>query len=171
MTAPLTAGVAPGVDIYFCGICGTTVAIPGLCGDCQARLDAKAAAEHAAQTRALAGDPIAEAIRAHLDTLTGAELRVAEHRAQIRTGNAGRCAMDIKRLVDLGTLTQSSLDAAGDELEAARLVLGLVHEAQQIDLQRQREAEAAALAEECRDCGPEGATGPVCDDCGQDAGL
>ncbi|WBB94255.1 hypothetical protein [Verrucosispora sp. WMMC514] len=147
---------------YHCVVCGTDMAVPGCCDACQANMDAEAAARHAAATRALAGDPIAEAIRAHLATLTATDLRAAEHRAQIRTGNAERGAMDTKRLVDLGTLPQASLDAASDEVEAARLTLRLVHEAQQAELQRQREEETPL---ECALCGPAGSDGPPCDEC------
>ncbi|MEV0214239.1 hypothetical protein [Micromonospora sp. NPDC050695] len=160
---------APQPD-YFCMVCGVVLgspvlAKPGLCPFCQQEMDERAAAEHAAQTRALAGDPIAEALRAYLDTLPSSDLRIAEHRAQIRVGNAGRGIDHIKRLVDLGTLPQSSYDAAGDELEAARLFLGLVHEAQQVALRRDQEAEAAALAMECSGCESAQATGPLCDEC------
>lgn len=77
--------------------------------------------------------------------------------------------MNTKRRVDTGIYPQSSLDAAGDEMEAARLVLGLVHERQQLNLHLAREAEAAFLAEECPFCGPEGATGPGCGDCPEGA--
>lgn len=119
---------------FWCGICGTPTSTPGLCADCQQELDDKAAAEHAAQTRALAGDLIASAVRAHLTTLSDADLRAAEHRAQIRIANASRGAVHTKRLVDLGTLPQSSYLAAQDEVEAARLFCGLVHETQQINL-------------------------------------
>ncbi|MBM0235905.1 hypothetical protein JNW88_00185 [Micromonospora sp. ATA32] len=133
MSAPSATAANPATD-YSCGICGATIGKPGFCAMCQQELDDKAAAESAAQTRALAGDPIATALRAHLATLSDADLRVAEHRAQIRIANAGRGLDRIKRLVDLGTLLQSSYLAAQDELEAARLFCGLVHETQQINL-------------------------------------
>jgi hypothetical protein len=119
---------------YRCVICGTAIGKPGLCAMCQQELDDRAAAENAAQTRALAGDLIAVALRAYLATLSDADLRVAEHRAQVRIANAGRGLDHTKRLIDLGTYGQSSYEAARDELEAARLFCGLVHEAQQISI-------------------------------------
>ncbi|MFF0821180.1 hypothetical protein ACFYUR_12415 [Micromonospora haikouensis] len=168
MSAPTITTTQPG---YRCVICGTIINTPGCCDTCQNELDAEPAAKHAAQTRALVGDPIAEAIRTHLATLTGKELLAAEHRAQIRVANANRGVMDTKRRVDTGIHPQSSLDAARDEVEAARLVLGLVHERQQLDLHLAREAEAAFLAGECRYCGPEGATGPDCGTCPNGPGV
>lgn len=149
----------------FCLICATAIDAPGFCRGCQGDLDAKAEAERAAQARALVTDVIAEALRAHLTILDQSELIAAEHRAQIRIANAGRGVMEIKRLVDLGSLPQSSLDAAEDELEAARRVCGLVHEQQQINVVADQVEEARYLAAECAACGPEGSTGPVCDEC------
>lgn len=124
---------------YFCVVCGSSTGDPGFCGDCQGALDAKTKAEHEAQTRALAGDPIVAGLRIYLDGLTTSELLAAEHRAGTRRANAGRGVDHTRRLVDLGTLPQSSLDAAKDELEAACLFLGLVHDAQSIDSQRCQE--------------------------------
>jgi hypothetical protein len=51
----------------------------------------------------------------------------AEHRAQIRVGNASSGVQEISDLVKLGTLPQSSLGAARDELESARDALGAIH--------------------------------------------
>lgn len=110
-------------------------------------------------------DVVTDAIRDHLNTLSQTELIAAEHRAQIRVANAGQGVMRIKERVDAGILPQSSLDAARDEDESARFSLGLVHEAQQIELGLRQAAEAGALAIECPGCEDSRATGPLCEDC------
>jgi hypothetical protein len=51
----------------------------------------------------------------------------AEHRAQVRAANAGRGLDEMVRLVELGTMLRSSLDAARDEYDAARRAVGCVH--------------------------------------------
>lgn len=134
MTITDLATPANRAEDFWCGICGTSTSAAGFCADCQRTLGQEAAARSAAQTRALAGDPIADALRAHLATLSDADLRVAEHRTQVRLGNAERGVVRVKKLVDAGTHGQSSYLAAQDELEAARLFCGLVHEAQQISI-------------------------------------
>lgn len=141
---------------FSCGICGTTTNQPGSCTQCQKKLDDTAATEQAGQTRALAGTPIAEAVHTYLATLSAADLLVAEHRAQIRIANAGQGVMRIQRLVNLGTLPHASLEAARDELEAARMFCRLVHNAEQAEVQRQ-------WAAGCGECDPD-CYGPPCAD-------
>lgn len=107
-------------------------------------------------------ETITNAIREHLATLSQRELLAAEHRAQIRLANANQGATRIGGLVRVGTLPQSSLDAANDERETAIHGVGLVHEAQSAEVRRQ-EAEAAAEAAEQVDLCDSPSTHDGCD--------
>jgi hypothetical protein len=51
----------------------------------------------------------------------------AEHRAQVRSANAGQGLMEMDRLVKLGTMLQASLDASRDEHDAARRAVAAIH--------------------------------------------
>ncbi|MFJ1539357.1 hypothetical protein ACIODS_12510 [Micromonospora chalcea] len=164
----LTIAAAP--SDYICLVCGTGISEAGLCTTCQSMMDARDAAEHAARTRALAADSITEALRLYLDKLTAEDLRLAEHRAQIRLANAEQGSLRTRQRVESGIYGQVSLDAANDEIEAARAFLGLVHEAQSVEVRRQQEAEVAWLATACPGCESSDATGPLCDECKAEQG-